>query len=381
MQTATLVFKSLSRRKGRSILNSIGLILAIAVITSTFVISHSMELQIGDEVEKYGPNIVITPKMQSINIPYGSIVIGDVVIPEGYVERIYTIPNWQNIRVVSPKIYGQVPYGNSSLLLVGIVPESEIELKRWWNITGSLPRGEFEIILGSNVRSTLDLTIGSTIQINNASLIVVGFLSETGSVDDYSVFLPLRTAQMLLNFINKVHVIEVGALCKNCPVEVIAQQIMDVMPGVKATPIKQAVELRMKVIEQTVNFSLLLAFTILIAGCIGIMNTMLASVYERMREIGVFISLGANSSHLYKMFFLESVILGLIGGFIGTVTGLISSMLLGALIMKIAINLGNVPIYLIPLTTVVSISSCLIASSYPAWRASKIDPVKALRTV
>jgi len=49
--------------------------------------------------------------------------------------------------------------------------------------------------------------------------------------------------------------------------------------------------------------------------------------------------------------------------------------------MKIAINLGNVPIYLIPLTTVVSISSCLIASSYPAWRASKIDPVKALRTV
>jgi len=381
VRTATLVFRGLSRRKGRLILNSIGLILAIAIITSTFVISHHMEVQLWDEVEKYGPNIVITPKMQSINIPYGSIVVGDVVIPENYVEKIYTIPNKQNIRIVSPKVYGQIPYGNSSLLLIGIVPESEIELKRWWNITGSLPRGEFEMTLGSTVKSTLGLTLGSIIQINNISLTVVGFLSETGSIDDYSVFLPLHTAQMLLNLANGVHVIEVGALCKDCPVEVIAQQIMDIIPNVKATPIKQAVELRMKVIEQTVNFSLLLASTTLIAGCIGIMNTMLASIYERIREIGVLISLGADSSHLYKMFFLESVILGLISGFIGTVTGLITSMLLGVLIMKIAINLGNVPIYLIPLTTVVSISSCLIASSYPAWRASKIDPVKALRTV
>ncbi|MBS7613408.1 ABC transporter permease, partial [Candidatus Bathyarchaeota archaeon] len=222
------------------------MILAITIITSTFVVSHSMEIQIGDEVEKYGPNIVITPKAQLINIPYGGIVVGDVVIPENYVEKIYTIPNRQNIRVISPKVYGQVQYRGNNLLLVGIIPESEIQLKRWWNITGSLPRGEFEIILGSTIKSTLGLTLGSIAQINNISLTVVGFLSETGSIDDYSVFLPLHTAQMLLNLTNKVHVIEVGALCKDCPVEVIAQQIMEVMPNVKATPIKQAVELRAK---------------------------------------------------------------------------------------------------------------------------------------
>ncbi|MBS7611591.1 ABC transporter permease [Candidatus Bathyarchaeota archaeon] len=357
------------------------MILAITIITSTFVVSHSMEIQIGDEVEKYGPNIVITPKAQLINIPYGGIVVGDVVIPENYVEKIYTIPNRQNIRVISPKVYGQVQYRGNNLLLVGIIPESEIQLKRWWNITGSLPRGEFEIILGSTIKSTLGLTLGSIAQINNISLTVVGFLSETGSIDDYSVFLPLHTAQMLLNLTNKVHVIEVGALCKDCPVEVIAQQIMEVMPNVKATPIKQAVELRAKIVKQTVNFSLLLAFTILITGCIGIMNTMLASIHERIREIGVLISLGADSSHLYKIFFLESVILGLISGFVGIVTGLISSMSLGPLIMGATINLEDVPIYIVPLTITLSISSCLIASFYPAWRASKIDPVKALKTV
>lgn len=111
------------------------------------------------------------------------------------------------------------------------------------------------------------------------------------------------------------------------------------------------------------------------------MNTMLASVHERIREIGVLISLGADSSHLHKIFFLESVILGLTSGFVGIVTGLISSTLLGPLIMGATINLGYVPIYIAPLTIILSISSCLIVSFYPAWKASKIDPVKALRTV
>jgi len=382
LRAITLVSKNLSRRKGRSILNSIGLILAIAVIISTFTISRSMEIQIGDEVEKYGPNILVTPKTQSISVPYGSVVIGDITIPESTVDKIYTIPNKRNLRVLSPKVYGQVQYGNNSLLIVGMIPEKEIELKRWWNVTGSLPQNDAnEIIIGSAVKSSLGLTIGSTIQVKNTSLTVVGYLSETGSVDDYLVFLPLRTAQMLLNLIDKVSIIDVGALCKDCPVEVISQQIMDVVPDVKATPVKQAVETRMVAVEQTTNFSLLLASIILVVGCAGIMNTMLASVHERMKEIGIFMSLGADNSHLYKMFFFESMILGLVGGSVGIIVGLISSMLFGPLFTKVAINPAEIPFYPIPLAISLSTSACLTASLYPAWRASKIDPVKALKTV
>lgn len=382
LRAITFVSKNLSRRKGRSILSSIGLILAIAVIVSTFTISRSMEIQIGDEIEKYGPNIVVTPKTQSISVPYGSVVIGNVTIPESSVDKIYTIPNKSNLRVLSPKLYGQVQYGNNSLFLVGIIPEKEIELKRWWDITGSPPRNDAnETIIGSAVKSSLGLNIGSTIQIQNTALTVVGSLSETGSVDDYSLFLPLHVAQTVLNLIGKVSVIDVGALCKDCPVEVISQQIMDAVPDVKATPVKQAVETRMKAVEQTANFSLLLASIILVVGVAGVMNTMLASVHERMREIGIFMSLGADNSHLYKMFFFESMILGLVGGLIGTIVGLISSMLFGPLFIKVTINPTEIPLYPIPLAIILSTSACLIASLYPTWRASKIDPVKALKTV
>jgi len=341
-----------------------------------------MEIQIGDEIEKYGPNIVITPKTNSIRVPYGSVTIGDVTIPESSVDKIYTIPNKQNLRVLSPKIYGQIQYGNSSLLLVGMIPEKEIELKRWWNITGSLPQNDTnEIIVGSAVRSSLGLTIGSAFQIKNTALTIVGFLDETGSVDDYSVFSPLRGAQMLLNLLDKVSVIDVGALCKDCPVEVISQQIMDALPDVRATPVKQAVETRMKAVEQTASFSLLLASIILIVGCAGVMNTMLASVHERIREIGIFMSLGADNTHLYKMFFFESIILGLVGGLMGTIVGLISSMLFGPIFTGVAINPAELPLYPVPLSIILSVSACLIAGLYPAWRASKTDPVKALKTV
>lgn len=382
MRAITIVSKNLSRRKGRSILSSIGLILAIAVIVSTFTISRSMEVQIGDEIEKYGPNIVVTPKTQSISVPYGSVVIGQVTIPESAVDKIYTIPNKANIRVLSPKLYGQIQYENNTLLLVGVVPENEIELKVWWNITGSFSQNDAnEAIVGSAVESSLNLKTGSNIQIKNTTLTIVGFLSETGSVDDYSVFLPLLTAQRLLDLNDQVSVIDVGALCKDCPVEVISQQIMDTVPDVKATPVKQAVETRMKAVEQTANFSLFLASIILVVGCAGIMNTMLASVHERIKEIGILMALGADNNHLYKIFLFESMILGLVGGLIGTVVGLISSISLGLLFMKIRISPSDIPLYPIPLAIVLSVSACIVASLYPTWRASKIDPVKALKTV
>ncbi len=82
MHALTLVSKNLSRRKARTVLSSIGLILAVAVIISTFTISNSMAMQVGDEIEKYGPNIVVTPNTQSVVVPYGNVIVGAVTIPE-----------------------------------------------------------------------------------------------------------------------------------------------------------------------------------------------------------------------------------------------------------------------------------------------------------
>jgi len=382
MRSITLVVKNLSRRKGRSILNTIGLILATAVIVSTFTISGAMEIQIGEEVEKYGPNIVVKPESSSITIPYGSVVVGRSTFPESSIEALATIPNAKNLRIVSPKVFGQVEIGGSTVLVVGVDPESEYNLKIWWKIVGDLPREDSnEALLGSAIKSTLGLALGTGFQIGETQFTVVGFLEETGSNDDYSVYLPLHTAQELLDMRGELSLVDVGALCSDCPVEDISQQIMDAIPGVRASPVKQAVETRMEVIQQTARFSLMMASVVLVAGCAGVMNTMVSSVHERRREIGVFMSLGADDVYIYKMFLFESVILGLVGGVLGAGLGLASSILLGPFILTSPISLGDVPTFIVPLAVALSVMACLVSSLYPTWRATKIDPVSALKAV
>jgi len=356
--------------------------LAIAVIVSTFTVSAAMQAQVGNEIDKYGPNIVVTPNAQSINVPYGSVMVGNITIPENATASIIKIPNKININVLSPKLYNQISYENETILVVGLIPDKEILLKKWWNITGSLPRNDTnEILLGSALKTSFGLQKDDFMQIGNSSFLITGTLDETGSVDDFSIFMPLHTAQSLFGFEGQVSEIDVGALCNSCPVERISQQITDAVPDVKAVPIKQAVETRMQATQQTANFSLLLASIILVVGVASIMNTMLASVHERKKEIGVFMSLGADNTHLYKMFLSESTILGLVGGIVGALAGLFASLLIGPFLINIPVSFAEVPVFIIPICIGLAIGSSVIASLYPTWRASKIDPVNALKAI
>jgi putative ABC transport system permease protein len=382
LRTLTLVSKNLSRRKGRAIVSLIGLILAIAVIVSTFTVSTAMQIQVGNEIDKYGPNIVVTTNAQSINVPYGNVMVGNITIPENAIASIIKIPNKININVLSPKLYNQILYENETILVVGVIPDKELLLKKWWNITGSLPRNDTnEILLGSAIKTSFSLKKDDFMQIGNSSFLITGTLDETGSVDDFSIFMPLHITQYLFGFKGQVSEIDVGALCNNCPVERISQQITDAVPDVKAVPIKQAVETRMQATQQTANFSLLLASIILVVGVASIMNTMIASVHERKKEIGVFMSLGADNSHLYKLFLSESTILGLVGGIVGALSGLFASLLLGPFLINIPVTLAEVPLFIIPICLALSVVSSVIASLYPTWRASKIDPIKALKAI
>ena len=382
MNAFTVVLKNFSRRKGRAILNTIGLVIAIAVMVSTITASHAMEVKIGEEVEKFGPNIVVKPESQSITIPYGSVVIGQSTISETYVDTIQTITNNRNLRVVSPKLYGQITVDNQSVLVVGIIPEREKILNIWWEIVGVLPENEsYEVLVGYGLKQSLKLKMNDIIKLNGSAMKVVGFLSETGTNDDLSAFIPLHIAQQILKTGNEVSIIDVGAYCADCPVEEIARQIMSVIPGVKAIPIKQAVEMRMTAVQQTTNYSLMLASIVLIAGSAGVMNTMLSSVQERKREIGVFLSLGADDNYLYKMFIYESILVGVSGGVIGVLIGLLASLFGSPLLLGFAIEITDVPLYIIPSVMLLSIFVCIIASLYPTWRATKIDPVQALKAV
>jgi putative ABC transport system permease protein len=382
MRPTTLVLRNLSRRKARTVFNSIGLVLAIAVIVATFTISNSMELQISEEVEKYGPNIVVTPDTKSINVPYGNVMVGKSTFQANQLEKLTSIPNAKNIRIISPKLFLQAQSAEQTLLVAGLNFESELYLKVWWDINGNMPKDSYnEALLGSVVLEVLELSVGSVFELNGAKFTVSGYLSETGSNDDYTVFIPLVSAQDLAKQPGEISLVDIGALCTDCPVEDISNQIMTAIPGIKATPILQAVETRMQTVEKASKFSLMLALVVLLAGCIGVMNTMVSSIHQRKREIGVLMSLGADNIFVYKIFLFEALLLGIVGGIIGSCLGVIISVILGPVMTSTSTSLGSIPIFVFPLSMGVSIFTCLLASIHPTWRATKIDPVIALKAI
>ncbi|MCK5669741.1 FtsX-like permease family protein, partial [Candidatus Bathyarchaeota archaeon] len=112
-----------------------------------------------------------------------------------------------------------------------------------------------------------------------------------------------------------------------------------------------------------------------------VMNTMVSSVHQRRREIGVFLSLGADSVFVYRIFLFEAVLLGLVGGVLGAGLGVGASILIGPLMLSTATSISNVPTFVVPLSLGISVVSCLVASLYPTWRATKIDPVSALKAI
>jgi ABC-type lipoprotein release transport system permease subunit len=120
----------------------------------------------------------------------------------------------------------------------------------------------------------------------------------------------------------------------------------------------------------------------LIVSVVGITNAMLISVYERYRDIGTMKCIGATDQHILMLFLIESIIQGAIGGIAGFLFGLFAAILSSGfttgfdIILKI--RAFNLLVYLLG-TTTLSITLSIIASIYPAWRASILPPVEALR--
>ena len=116
------------------------------------------------------------------------------------------------------------------------------------------------------------------------------------------------------------------------------------------------------------------AISLIVAG-VGIINTMTVSVMERTREIGVLKAIGAKSRDVLFLFLSETVFTGIVGGFMGSAFGMLLSQVIGSYI-----NLPPAPSIQLGVYVVgFAILTCVVSGLYPAWRASNLNPVEALR--
>jgi len=385
MTLKLISLRHLMRRKTKAAFILAGLAMAVATVVGIITYVQATRHDIAHKLEQYGANILIVPKTENLSLSYGGLSMGGVSfdleeIRESELTRLATIPNHKNIAAVGPMVLGVASVEGRRMLLAGVDFKAAAILKPWWHVEGRLPQDD-GVLLGAEAARVLNLDTGQRLSVNGRSLVVSGRLAITGSQDDQLAFLTLAAAQQLFAKPGRISMVEVAALCKDCPIEDMVRQISAALPGAKVMAIQQVVKSRMEALAQFQRFSYGISGVILFIGGLVVLVTMMGSVRERTREIGIFRAVGFRRTHILQIVLLEAGIISALAGILGYGAGWASAA--AALAFFGDAHSGHVPFApgLAAGSVALAMALGLIASVYPAQMGARMDPNEALRSL
>jgi putative ABC transport system permease protein len=267
----------------------------------------------------------------------------------------------------------------------------EIQLGRNFN-SFDIENNNFVCLVGSDFLKGLlkdEQPIDKIISIRGSKFRVIGVLKEKGSTfgnsKDLRVFVPIQVARSIFTAPDINYTLSVMVQKKELLPQAIDNAIITMRKARKLNPVEnnnfgvvRSDDLINKIVSITgfLDIAAILISVITIFGSsIALMNIMIVSVTERTREIGVRKALGATKSTVANQFFIETLIIGQLGGLVGVILGLLIGYILSS-----AIGFGFViPWGAIIWAFIVSFIVAIVSGSYPALKASKLDPIEALR--
>jgi putative ABC transport system permease protein len=202
-------------------------------------------------------------------------------------------------------------------------------------------------------------------------------LPQTGTVDDARAFAHLHTVQQMAGKGAVVNAIEVVGCCQQIS-QGLVQKINQLLPDAKVATITQIVDTQIKTNRMMGRLSLLFLTIIVLVGGASIANYMFANVFERRREIGTLMALGAGSHVVLRMFLLKAVWLGLTGGVGGYALGTAMAAILGPRVAGVPVLPMLAPLFW---AVGVAVVVCVAATYLPARRAARLDPSAALQEI
>ena len=397
MKLYQVVLKDILRRKKRVLYATIGVIVATMTVVGVVTIALAGQARIYAQLEKYGANLSVVPATKSLDTGLGDLTLGTVTVGDNYISadklpqirqiaddlirqyRGVTTPG--DISTIAPQLLVQSQIKGTSVILAGIQPQEELTIKSWWQVSrGVFISNSSEAVVGSAAADLLKINVGDTIPLNQTNSVTVsGILDETGSGDDYRIFVPLPLLQQAFNKPGMISTIDIRALCNGCPVEIIADAINKDISGVRAVAVKQVAATEMGMLDKINKLMLALGAVTLIVGGFGVVNTLMTSVHERVKDIGIMRAVGASRGQIIKAFVYEAIIIGLIGGILGYGAGTLLAFLAGPIIFE-GTTISFMPQF-IPISLALAILIAVIATLYPALHATKIRVADSFRAL
>jgi len=388
MNLCTIPLRNLRRKPLKNLLLALVLTLGVAAITALFGVSRVVGESLEKKLTAYGANILVTPRSEKLTVSYGGLALGDMLYGLEYLDEaaaqkaIDGIALRENVSVVAPKLVVPAESGGTALAVVGVRFDRERLLKGYWSLTGTRPASDSQILLGSHAAVRLGgaagpLAPGGAVRISGRDLTVSGVLAETGGDDDNAAFATLPLAQSLAGLPGKANLLEVAALCAGCPIEDIVAQLAAALPHTEVKALRQVVEQRMYSVHFVKNMALAVSLVILLTACAMVAASMLSSVNERVREIGLLRSLGFSRGAVFSLFSFEALLLGLASGLAGHLFGFTAT---GPILSALHAE-GATPgfsLAALALTAAAISLVSVLSSLFPAWKASRVDPSQAL---
>jgi putative ABC transport system permease protein len=411
MRISTIALANLKRRKGKALFLTVGIAIGIGTVVAMLSLGASIQQEVGAQLDRFGANILIVPQSNSLALDYGGVSVPGVAfdvhqLHNDDIQRIREIPYHDRLAVIAPKVLSAADVEGQQAVLAGVDFTQELKLRRWWTITGQAPEREGDVLIGyeaaralslissqaavtpphsehSGHQSNADVQFTITrdqVHINGLPHHVAGVIAPTGGPEDRMVFGSLAHVQQLVNKPGQLNVIEVSALCKGCPVADIVAQISSKLPHAKVSAVQQAVKAQTEMVDRLTRFSAVVGAVVLVIGALMIFTTMMGSVVERTKEIGVLRAIGFRRVHIMKGLFIEVAIVSALGGWLGWISGLLASWLALPYFSETRLRPEFHPALLL-FAVCAALLIGILSSIYPAFRASKLDPSEAVRYI
>lgn len=366
----TVVSRGLLRRPIRTGLTLVGISIGIAAVVALVGMSSGYEKSVGKQLDVIGVDIVVSN-------------MGGGFMPKVYdatlEDQIAKLPRVKETTSVLMQ-----------MLSVEDAPMVMVSGREWGGFTwdklkvvqGRMPRDEKEpaVVLGRLAADVLKKKVGDTVQIEAEELPVVGIVDGQAVVENGAIILSLPILQAATGNEGKVNFIDIRVTPGTTKEQIdkLCAQVKEIFPLGRAMVSNEVVGTSQGFqIARAMSWST--SLLAIVVGVLGVMNTMMMTVFERTQEICVLLAIGWKRSRIMRMILWESAMLGFLGGLIGVALGVIGvQLVLTAPAMR---GMLEPDLNWRLLTTAVGIAVVVgvLSGIYPAWRSSRLTPSHALQ--
>jgi putative ABC transport system permease protein len=381
----TLALKNLARRPLRTALTVMGVALAVAVLYSLASFQKGYQLRLRDELAGLGAHILVVPK----GCPYeaASIAIHGANWPRYLREAdLPALAATPGVRHAAGVLMSATTDPKTAQQQIWLGVDAAIrQVKPFWRIDGRFPQAADEALVGAEVARRRGLRPGDRFvdQPTSATFRVSGVIARTGGQDDSFLYLPRATVQRLFRHPGQITNVLVTVDDPERVLEVAARmRLRD--PDANVVPMAQVLETMLNLARTTRLLVLCVVLIALLISAFGVVNAVMTSVFERVGELGMLRAVGASRADIFRLVWVETLLVCLIGGVIGDALAMLGSRLVEVVVRS---QLPYAPrgslidpdggVFLGCIAGAALLGA--VAGLLPAARACALRPVEAIR--